>query len=140
MNRPGDWYARCEDITRTMCEWITVYHNLYGKSEIIIEEPVQPYNRNLFQAQAIQNRFLGMMLARLPKDCRIYLANPTSVKKCFAGNGRADKDDIVKECATLYKHSHRTQAGKEAIADAVGMAFTLWQYKLKNIDKGVVLL
>lgn len=137
-NREGNWLERTFSIVHSIEKWVRDHSDNRYNMVLAIEEPMIPrFDR--VGAASIQNRFLGILLAKMfPFKHHVYLVNPRSVKKVFTGDGNAKKDMLIERALDLYEHSHRTKPGKECIADSIAIAYTCWKYLVyPNLTKGV---
>lgn len=111
---------------------------------LAIEEPIYSWGRKNPKAFAKSNILVGTLLSHFEDSIKkAYLLNPTTVKRIFAGGGKADKDDMVERAIGYSVHLRNVgnRKSREAIADSLGIAYTLWFYlrnpgsKLNGITK-----
>lgn len=139
--REGSWWERTHDLKIMIHNWILENVNeKHCPFDLAIEEPFVPFDRGRIGAFGLQNRFLGTLYTFLRFNFqesldRVYLVNPRSVKMHLTGKGNADKDKMVR-CARRYTRLPIKQKPKEAIADAVGVAYAAWEHRRQGI-KGV---
>lgn len=111
--------------------------------DLAIEEPIYSWGRKNPKGFAKQNILLGVILGTIAGAFEhVYIVNPKAMKFAFTGNGKADKPDIIERAYPLYPEIRQIKNRKhrEAIADAIGIGHTAWEYATGHISKGVTRL
>lgn len=131
-----DWVNVSHDIVSSTIRWFVEFCQSIKDSDIIdlaLEEPMIPvFARS--GAFAKQNKLYGALVygfSRIRQIGDIYAINPRSMKKVFTGNGNAGKARIVKRARLYYDVNlwPASKADKEALADAIGIGYTLWKHR-----------
>lgn len=134
-----NWWDKVEELIAYI---MAIPTNSIGY-DLAIEEPIYSWGRKNPRAFAKQNMLIGAILSQYA-GCfaHTYMVNPKAMKFCFTGNGKASKQDVITQAKTLYPSlgEIKNRKSREAIADAIGIGHTAWEYVMGEISKGVTLL
>jgi Holliday junction resolvasome RuvABC endonuclease subunit len=139
-SKETDWWRKAIDIINQVDDWAL---DQGFDIDVAIEEPIYSWGRKNPKGFAKQNLFLGALLMKLKYCEKVFLVNPKSMKLYFAGNGNADKEDIIIRAQKTYNVSKEhlgNMKNREAISDAIGIAHVCWRHRLSGGIKGVTLL
>ena len=126
----NSWYEKCDNIAHRVQQWIIMNTNHLDVLYVMIEEPINMIQSRAW-ASAIQNRLLSLLVDRITnipdRTIVISIIFPLTMKKKFTGSGKASKEDMIEVASKFYKfRKHHTQRIREAIADAIGVAYCCW--------------
>jgi len=138
--KSDNWFIRGQLISKQIRSWMITHEAL----DVAIEEPIYSWGRRNPKGFAKQNILMGLILGTLSNDSKIWLVNPKSMKLYFTRDGNADKEAIIARASRHYNLSAthiKRKPNREAIADAIGIAYVCYRYRLnKGNVKGVTLL
>lgn len=135
----GDnWYEKCDNVVFRMAQWIILNTNHLDPLYVMIEEPINMLQSRAWSA-ALQNRLLSLIVDKLTnldhRTVRISIINPLTMKRIFTGSGKASKDQVMEVASGFYRfRNHHTKRIREAIADAIGIAYCCWIYNRAGED------
>lgn len=116
---PDKKFSQSEKI-KFIYEHISCIFDTYSITEVVIEDQ---HLRNNVNTLKLLSRIAGVaILCASQHGAEIFFYQPSVIKLCFAGTGKAKKNDMMDKAIEIYKLQQKDI--DDNIADAIGCSYT----------------